>query len=324
VRRGLLPGVAAAFAFILTSAAPAVAQQPPVRKASPAAKLFEEGRRLVGEGHFAAACPKFAASKALEAGIGVSLWLADCYESNGQTASAWNEFVSTAEFAGERGDPRETIARARAEALLPRLSRIVLVPPPLLADSVQVECDGSPVPRTRWQSGLYVDPGLHHVRAKDAGRAFWEADVSVGPTSDIQSLTLPSPPVSLTVEAVPAPPLSQRPLESGGEPHVGRKIAAAASAGAGLVALGLGIYFGLEAKHDNDLSADGCGKSFCSGPAHDLRQDALNNATAADVMFAVGVGAVLGGALLYFFSRDGAESRAARTAAVLMMRPVAF
>jgi hypothetical protein len=307
-------GVVAAFSVVLLSATTTFAQSPSNRPKA-AEKLFEEGRRLVAERRFAAACPKFAASKALEAGIGVSLWLADCYESNGQTASAWGEFVATADFAGERGDPREAVARGRAEALLPRLSRIVLVTPPVADDAVEVLCDGSPVPPTRWVSGFYVDPGMHHLRASTGGRPFWEADIDVGPVSDVQTLTLPSAPPLQERRTIPvvSPPVSSDRPPSSRPSRASMNVAAASSAGLGLVALGLGTYFGLEAKHDNDASGS-CGMTFCSQAAHDLRTDALHNATAADVAFAVGAAAILGGVVFYLVGRGRGVPSSSREA----------
>jgi hypothetical protein len=296
----------------LLGAAPSFAQSSGATARSPAEKLFEEGRRLVGQKRFAAACPKFAASQALEAGIGVGLWLADCLESDGQTASAWGEFVRTATLAGERGDPREAVARARAEALLPRLSRIVLATPPglePLGGSVEVTCDGSPVSPTRWVSGFYVDPGMHHLRGATAGRAFWEADVDVGSAADVQTLTLPNPPGSSASAsfAPPMPPPASPPkpasLRATGPSRATLNIAAGSSAGLGVVAVGLGVYFGVAAKNDNDASTGGCGSKFCSTTSHDLRVDALHNATASDVAFAVGAAAIAGGVVLYVVGR---------------------
>ena len=58
--------------------------------------LFNEGRRLVGLGKLAEACPKFEASFSLVPGIGTQLNLADCYQQLGRTASAWATFRDAA------------------------------------------------------------------------------------------------------------------------------------------------------------------------------------------------------------------------------------
>jgi hypothetical protein len=75
--------------------------------------LFEQGKALVERGNFPDACPKFAESLRLDPGLGTMLWLADCLENNGQTASAWAQFKEAAAAAALSRDPREKIARER-------------------------------------------------------------------------------------------------------------------------------------------------------------------------------------------------------------------
>src|SRR5262245_65102433 len=89
--------------------------------------LFAEGRRLMAAGKYARACPKLEASQKLDPGVGTLLNLADCYEKNGQTASAWAQFVEAASEARRLGDARrEQAANARADALEPRLGRLTI------------------------------------------------------------------------------------------------------------------------------------------------------------------------------------------------------
>src|SRR5271156_3731975 len=54
--------------------------------------LFNAGRSLLDAGEYADACPKFAESQKLAPGLGVTLYLADCYERLGRTHSALMEF----------------------------------------------------------------------------------------------------------------------------------------------------------------------------------------------------------------------------------------
>jgi tetratricopeptide (TPR) repeat protein len=90
-----------------------------------ALSLFQEGQRLVAEGKLPAACAKFAASLKLEAKLGTLLNLADCYEKNGQTASAWARFTEAEVMARRAGQPdREEFAREHAAALASRLSKL--------------------------------------------------------------------------------------------------------------------------------------------------------------------------------------------------------
>src|SRR5690349_23522444 len=104
--------------------------------------LFSDGRRLMSQGNYREACPKFEASLKLDPGVGAMLNLADCYEKNQQTASAWAEFREAGAAARAAGSKeREDLARRRAAALEPKLSRLTIVAG---EKTVQVTRDGSP------------------------------------------------------------------------------------------------------------------------------------------------------------------------------------
>src|SRR5512139_1741852 len=75
--------VAAAFALLANLAASAARAQASDKAAAEA--LFDEGRKLMAEGKYAAACAKLEASQKLDAGVGTQLNLADCYEKSGKT-----------------------------------------------------------------------------------------------------------------------------------------------------------------------------------------------------------------------------------------------
>lgn len=84
-----------------------------------AEQLFEEGKVLRGSGQDAAACRDFEASRRLDEGIGVTLYLADCYQHLGETARARIEFRRAQALAQKRNDARWVIAKKRADALDP-------------------------------------------------------------------------------------------------------------------------------------------------------------------------------------------------------------
>src|ERR1700692_1403813 len=86
--------------------------------------LFTEGKRLEGEGRFAQACPKFLASYNLEHRVGTLLNLADCYEKNGQLASAWARFVEARTLAQRAGQNEGAdYAQHHPRPLNPKLAR---------------------------------------------------------------------------------------------------------------------------------------------------------------------------------------------------------
>ncbi len=143
--------------------------------------LFDEGRKLMADGKFAEACPKLAESQKLDPGVGTQFHLADCYEHVGQTASAWAAFLEAAAGAKSLGQTeRERVARERAAALAPRLSKLTIVAA-RGADvaGLEIKRDGSAVGRPLWGSAVPVDPGSHVVEAAAPGKKPWRTTVQV-------------------------------------------------------------------------------------------------------------------------------------------------
>ncbi|MBK7777474.1 MAG: hypothetical protein IPI43_25675 [Sandaracinaceae bacterium] len=79
--------------------------------------LFREGRRLMEEGNYDEACPKFEASNRLDVAVGTLLNLGVCWEQGGRLASAWATFLEAAALAARTGSPeREHGAQPRGRA----------------------------------------------------------------------------------------------------------------------------------------------------------------------------------------------------------------
>src|ERR1700730_13198351 len=91
--------------------------------------LFSEGTKLMEASNYADACPKLASSQRLVRGIGVTLYLGECYERSGKTASAWAQFRLAESLANSRGDKRAAVAHDRAESLEAQLPRLKIVVP---------------------------------------------------------------------------------------------------------------------------------------------------------------------------------------------------
>src|SRR5258708_37292521 len=77
--------VGLAFATVMSTAH---AQNDPVA----ARTLFDEGRKLLADGKYDAACPKLEESQRLDPGMGTLVNLAECWEHIGRTALAWARF----------------------------------------------------------------------------------------------------------------------------------------------------------------------------------------------------------------------------------------
>src|SRR5580704_3940460 len=150
---------AAAVAAALSGAAGARAQ-PAGDTAAQADALFQQAMELRNAGNDAAACPKFLASKQLAPGVGVTLYLADCYERIGRNASAWKAFREGEKLARARDDKRAAVAAQRAAALEPTLGRLTVSATGQAASAgTEVNVDGASLSHEYWGSALAVDPG---------------------------------------------------------------------------------------------------------------------------------------------------------------------
>ncbi|HEX3770256.1 MAG TPA: tetratricopeptide repeat protein [Polyangiaceae bacterium] len=267
--------------------------------------LFQDGRKLAGLGKFDEACPKFERSLSLDAGIGTMFNLADCYEHIGRTASAWSKFLdatSAAQAAGEA--EREKVARQRATALEPHLSRLtvtVAAPPP----SLEVHDGPRAVPPSLYGEAVPVDPGEHTLEATAPGKKPWSATVHVGKDGDAATVTVPA---LEDVEAAPAP-VAQAPMPGPipPEPAPARPswptAAGWISAGAGVVGVGVGVAFGLLTESKNSDAKSVCPTSMNCTPSDVThyasdQSDAKTDRTIAIVGFAAGGAALVAGAAL--------------------------
>jgi serine/threonine-protein kinase len=283
--------------------------------------LFEQGRDLVKKGAFRDACPKFAESLKLDRGIGTMLWLADCQQNIGQTASAWATFKEAAAAAALSGDNREKVARDRANTLAPKLSRLTINVPTPTAANLEVKRDGVITGPAEWGVPVPVDPGSHAIEARSPGRVPWSKSVTVADGAqtvvvDIPSLavepewqkptpTEPTPPVS----PPPPPPVTPEPVD----PHRGRtqRILGVGLGALGVVGLGVGAFFSFHAKSTYDASNEGAhcnANNQCDPFGTDHRNDAKSQATVATIVLGAGLVALAGGVVLYLTAPKSAPA----------------
>jgi hypothetical protein len=272
--------------------------------------LFTDGRRLMSQGNFHEACPKFEASLKLDPAVGAMLNLADCYEKNGQTASAWAEFREASAAARSVGSKdREELARRRATALEPKLSRLTIAAKP----PAQVTRDGSPVDAAAFGTAVPVDPGKHVIEATAPGKKKWSTEVDVAANAARVSVEVPTlldegAATSTQVGGSTQAPVTTKEGEatSGSSPQ--RTIAIGVGA-VGVVGLAVGTVFGLKASSNWSDAKKGCTSypSGCSDGAVQLQSDAKNAATLSTVAFAVGAIGAIGGAVLWFTAPRSSE-----------------
>jgi len=265
--------------------------------------LFAEGRKLMAAGKYADACPKLEASLKLDSGVGTMLNLAECYEKNGQTASAWTEFreaISAARDAGSKD--RADLARTRAAALEPKLARLTVVVPK--GQSATVTRDGAQLESAAFGTPVPVDPGKHVIAASAPGKRNWSTSIDVAPAAQV-SVDVPA----LADEAGGAQvSVGDTPKASGSSSS--QKTVAITAGVVGLVAVAAGTVFGLKASSTWSEAKSKCTvyPSNCGPDGQSLSENAKSSANVATVAFAVGAVGLAGGAILWLSAPKQSES----------------
>lgn len=285
--------------------------------------LFDQGRQLVQSGDYAQACQKFEASQKLDEGIGTLLYLADCYEKIGRTASAWATFKEAASIAGAQGQSsRQKLANQRAQGLESGLVKVVIDVAKgnegLLG--FEVRNDGVPIPTAQFGIPVPIDPGEHHIEASAPGKQSYVDVVriskGVGHVSVPQLTDLaPSKPASLLAPREPGqensnvggvvanPTAPKSTFESDTTTGKAQRITAYVVGGLGVVGVGVGTYFGLAAIHDNNQSKTRCSSNdggACYGGRLSQYNDAVREARVSTVAFIAGGALLATGVVLYF------------------------
>lgn len=264
-----------------------------------AQSLFDHAKELMTQGRLAEACPKLEESQRLDPKSGTLINLAACYEQAGRLASAWTKYLEAATAAKVAGNPeREAVARDRARALAPRVSKLVLVVAPGLKGlaGLQITRDGVIVGEPGWGVALPSDSGEHHVVAKAPGHEPFEAKVTVEGEGKTATVVVPE-----LVALPPAPGTPGTRDARGTEPTRstarrglgGARIAALIAGSVGVVGVGVGTAFGLASKAKHDEAEQYCTGAACTDPrgvtAGDAAQTNGNISTAFMVVGGIGL-----------------------------------
>lgn len=231
-------------ALALALALPIAASPGEARADAAAQVLFDEGRKLMGEGKFAEACPKLEESQRLDPGVGTQYHLANCWEQLGRTASAWSLFleVAAASKAAGKAD-REKVARERAAALEPKLMRLAIQVTEGAPEGVQVTRDGAAIGKAQWGTPVPMDPGKHTVAAWLTGRPPYTTTVELTAPGSTETVTIPLPETWGAPIAAPPPPpgavAEPKMKRRSGGMIAGGVVAASVGVIAGTIGLGL-------------------------------------------------------------------------------------
>jgi hypothetical protein len=278
------------------------------RDGAGAEALFSEAKRKMEAGNYAEACLLLEESQRLDPGGGTLLNLAVCHEKEGKTASAWAEFQEALLIArNDRRPDRAQLAEERVRELEPKLSRLTIkVAPSADADGLAVKIDSVSRARVTWDRALPIDPGLHTVSASANGRKEWSGKINVGANADAVTVEIPPleqaeapTPVTMPVTTPATQTESPEPAPASG---MGTgQIVGLAVAGAGVVALGVGGFFGLRAIDKDDASDLAC-TPRCTKDGEALNNEAKSAADISTVSVGIGLAAIAVGGVLFFTS----------------------
>lgn len=268
--------------------------------ASDAARLFDEGVKLLDAQRFAEACPKLEESQKLEPAAGTQLNLAACYEKSGRRALALKTFREAGRAARARGRADwQKVADDHVRDLSASLPRLDVQRGATGAED-EIIVDGTLLTEAELAAGTFVDPGTHVVVARAPGRVPFSTTVSVKTT---------------TVIAIPAlePEGAKKPegAESRSEDEGGaRRTIAIAAMGAGGAALIFGGASAFVAKGALDDAKDACLSypTQCAPGASAPNDRAKTWSSISTVSFVAGGVLAAGGVALYLLwpsSRHG-------------------
>jgi hypothetical protein len=267
---------------------------------------FDEGRALIRDGRYAEALKKFEQSAAIVETPGALLNIGDCEVKLGRYASAVVAFGRAAELASAAGQPERTTEAHDREASVRPLVSTLAVRVDGAVDGIAITVDGRAAANG---TPANIDGGEHVVHVSAPCRLDVELRVTVGIRSDARTVkvTLPEDPACGPprphVEA-PADAAAPRPFPT----------LAVVSGAVGVVALGLGVGFGLDAAGKKSDLESAC-TSYPSGCPAARRSELDATANAADrsatistIGFAAGVAFVATGVVLYLVGRPATKT----------------
>lgn len=313
MRRFLGPFLAAAFlvtahAGAQTTADPAVAQA-----------LFDDAKHLMQAGKYDEACPKLVESQRLDPGGGTLVAIALCHEAQGKTATAWSDFtLALGEARKEHRAERETLASDHVRRLEQKLVRVRVVV--AKAAGVQVRRNEEVVGEAQWGTPIPIDPGTYRFEASAPGAKTWHTQVDIsgeGRTIEVAIPDLerlpeaPPPPVAPPVAAPQVPPQAPPPPPPIEAPPRSTRSATftwgLVAGGVGVVALGVGAGFGVDASSKWQDSKTQCPGRVCTSNASQATSNAAGTSADLSTAFFVAgaVGVAASAALLLWPSHDG-------------------
>lgn len=294
--------------------------------ASDATKLFDEAVALKNAGKYGEACNKFQQSfdqdkAAGKPAPGTQLNLGECAEREGQLRNAYLLFddaeknyarrakaaetamtkdPSSAELKRdfERAQAGQKLARQRADALAPRLAKVVvrIAEPAVAGLSIQI---GDRTVSPASEVIEYLDTGNVAITASAPNREPFttSAKAESGKQIVVEVPALKTIGGGPSGPTEPSGPITRRQRK--------RVLIAGAVGGTGVLLFGVSVVVGLGAKSDYNEAKNNCesmgGKLVCANEAdRDAVNKAFDKADTATILGVAGLALAAGGAVLYF------------------------
>ncbi len=298
--------------------------------------LFDEARELSKQGKWKEACLKFEDSQNLAPTVNTQYWLADCFEHEGRTATAWALFGAVVSQAKAKGESaKEQKASGRRDALAGRLTRVVVkVSTPDLPGLV-VKRGETAIGKGSWGAALPIDPGKYSFEASAPGKNAWKEERSIEGEGKTIEVVVPAlepapadaappvatgpiaPPTTAPATAAPTTPSSApAPSDKRSDGSSQRTIGLVAGA-AGIVLAGVGTVFWFSGKSSYESATTNCtlgaNHDRCSAADDAAQESAISRWSTGKLLAGIGAVVAIGGAVVYFTSPTGEEKKSALT-----------
>jgi hypothetical protein len=287
-------------------------------KDADAERLFREGQRLLEDGRYGEACPKFEAAYRKDHQLGTLLNLAYCHKEQGALWQSWLEFKEAELKASElKRHERRDFARQRMVELEKSLARVV-IEPHAGVELTEVLVEDRHVPEAEKAHAFAAEPGQRKLTFRAKGKKPVVQLVTIIKSERPQHIGAPEMVDDAAKDPVvdaPLPPT--RPVEgprpepvapSDGtkSPMPTQKTVALVAVGLGVVGLGVGSVFGLQtlsnACTDGQPTQGNAGKPSCTP---DERDAASEKGTISTVAFVAGGALVAAGLVLWLTAPSG-------------------
>jgi hypothetical protein len=215
-------------------------------------RLFKEGQDLLEHGQVHEACDRFDVSLRREQNFNTLALLALCHERDNKPGKAWNEF-KRAERDAPPGEKAAVVAQ-HLKALESKVARARLDVGSRVIGEVRVDNEAVLLDQGR----VVTDPGLHTIAVKVEAAGSQGAKV-VSRNAQLNAGDNPDIVIDIgdtRATAGPSPqPGDGTPVEGGSN---GRRILGFALMGVGVVAAGVGTFFGLDVLNRKNEPSDAC------------------------------------------------------------------